>query len=104
MHHFVIKQECFPFDPKDALIRGFKAAEEVFLGKCKAPNKDAPLLDRSGSCATVILIVGDHCYSANVGDSRSILSINGGQIVMPLSIDHKPSEMAEYQRIIKAGG
>lgn len=62
------------------------------------------VVDRSGSCAIVILIVGETCYSANVGDSRAIISINGGQIVMPLSRDHKPSDIKEYQRITKAGG
>ena len=67
-------------------------------------NGNPIVVDRSGSCAIVILIVGETCYSANVGDSRSIISINGGQIVMPLSRDHKPSDIQEYQRIIKAGG
>ena len=62
------------------------------------------MIDRSGSCAIVILIVGEMCYSANVGDSRAIISINNGQIVMPLSRDHKPSDVMEYNRIIKAGG
>jgi len=51
------------------------------------------VLDKSGSCAIVILIVGDMCYAANVGDSRATISINGGQIVMPLSRDHKPSDV-----------
>ena len=31
LHHFVIKQDSFPQDPKDAIIKGFKAAEETFL-------------------------------------------------------------------------
>ena len=44
------------------------------------------------------------CYCANVGDSRSIISIDGGKIVVPLSKDHKPSEINEYNRIVKAGG
>jgi protein phosphatase 2C family protein 2/3 len=39
------------------------------------------VIERSGSCAIVILIVGDMCYCANVGDSRAVLSMNGGQIV-----------------------
>jgi len=62
------------------------------------------VVDRSGSCAIVILIVGDMCYSANVGDSRAVLSISGGQIVMPLSRDHKPSDTNEYSRIAQNGG
>ena len=67
-------------------------------------NGNPIVVDRSGSCAIVILIVGDMCYSANVGDSRAAISINGGQIVMPLSRDHKPSDTHEYARIIQNGG
>ena len=51
-----------------------------------------------------MLIVGEICYTANVGDSRAILSSNGGQQVVALSRDHKPSDVDEYSRIIKAGG
>lgn len=62
------------------------------------------MIDRSGSCAIITLIVGETCYTANVGDSRAIISINSGQIAMPVSRDHKPSDSAEYQRITAAGG
>jgi serine/threonine protein phosphatase PrpC len=52
----------------------------------------------------VVLIVGDMCYCANVGDSRAILSSDAGEITVPLSRDHKPCESNEYQRIVQAGG
>lgn len=35
--------------------------------------------DRSGSCALVLLIMGDMCYIGNVGDCRAIMSVNGGR-------------------------
>lgn len=35
------------------------------------------ILDKSGSCAIVVLIVGEMCYIGNVGDSRAILSAGG---------------------------
>lgn len=34
------------------------------------------VIDRSGSCAITVLIVGDTCYVANVGDSRAVMSSN----------------------------
>lgn len=62
------------------------------------------IVDRSGSCAIVILIVGEMCYSANVGDSRAILSLNSGANIEALSRDHKPADASEYNRIVSAGG
>lgn len=44
------------------------------------------------------------CYVANVGDSRAIISKDGGKICENLSRDHKPEDDYEYTRIIKAGG
>lgn len=67
-------------------------------------NGNPTLVERSGSCAIVALIVADMCYVANVGDSRAVLSSHIGQKVIALSEDHKPSDAKEYQRIIAAGG
>jgi len=52
----------------------------------------------------VILIVGDMCYIANVGDSRAVVSIDHGDRAVPMSIDHKPTDDQEAQRIRDAGG
>ena len=69
-------------------------------------GKDASekTIERSGSCGLVILIVGNYCYVANVGDSRAVLSCDGGAKIFPLTRDHKPSEELENKRIIEAGG
>lgn len=62
------------------------------------------LIERSGSCALAVLFVGDVCYVANVGDSRAVISLGGGQKVIALTRDHKPSTLSEFQRIKAAGG
>ena len=67
-------------------------------------NGNLTVVERSGSCAICVLIVGDMCYVANVGDSRAVLSLDGGEKVEPLSKDHKPCEEEEYKRIVAAGG
>ena len=61
-------------------------------------------VQRSGSCAIVVLIVGEVCYCANVGDSRAFMSIDGGTKIVPLSIDHKPEAEDETNRIETNGG
>ena len=62
------------------------------------------ILDRSGSCIILVLIVGDECYIANVGDSRAILSTCQGKPLFSLSRDHKPTDPNEQERIMKEGG
>ncbi len=106
LHHYVIREESFPWNPKEAIVNGFRKAEEKFIEQAQGvdENGNKTVIDKSGSCAIVILIVADTCYVANVGDSRAVLSMNAGLNVYPLSKDHKPSEQDEYQRIIKAGG
>jgi protein phosphatase 2C family protein 2/3 len=61
-------------------------------------------IDRSGSCAIICLIVGDMCYVANVGDSRAIMSVDGGEKILLLSKDHKPESDDERKRIEDNGG
>ena len=44
------------------------------------------------------------CYIANVGDSRAILSTEGGKFAFNLSRDHRPTDRKEQERVIRAGG
>lgn len=99
----MIKEPSFPWNPKEAIRTGFMKAERRFIEANYNPNTDE-VTDKSGSCAIVILIIGDVCFSANVGDSRALLSGTGGTKIYPLSRDHKPSDESERKRIVDAGG
>ena len=62
------------------------------------------MLDTSGSCAIVALLVEKRVFIVNVGDSRAILSADGGNYCINLSLDHKPNDDIEQKRILANGG
>ena len=64
------------------------------------PNYDEP--SHAGCTANVVLITPDYIYCANAGDSRAVASIK--KETVPLSIDHKPEDQIEINRIQNAGG
>jgi serine/threonine protein phosphatase PrpC len=59
-------------------------------------------MERSGSTAVVVILTPSHIVCANVGDSRAIL--RRASTVIPLSFDHKPSNLPERIRVEQAGG
>lgn len=97
----MIKEQSFPSNPKEAIRCGFANAEKKFL---ELSQNEEGVIDKSGSCAIVVLIVEDMCYVANVGDSRALMSGDGGKRIFPLSRDHKPNDDLERKRIVEAGG
>lgn len=62
------------------------------------------MLDKSGSCAIVALLVEKRVFIVNVGDSRAIMSYDGGNFAGNLSMDHKPNDDMEQKRILGNGG
>lgn len=74
LHLFVIREDCFPQNPREAIRRGMAAAEKTYLAQCM--TQEGNIIEKSGSCAVIALIVGEMCYIANVGDSRAIMSGN----------------------------
>jgi len=101
LHQMVVRNDSFPLDPVTALERGCAEAEAKFMEKAQSDHLS---VDRSGSCAIIVLIVDDMCYVANVGDSRAIMSCERGKKIVDMSRDHKPSDENEKARIIMNGG
>ncbi len=58
-------------------------------------------MEGKGCTANVCLIAGNVIICANAGDSRAVVAENGRAI--PLSLDHKPTNKRERDRIYKAG-
>lgn len=58
--------------------------------------------DKSGSTAVCVLITPKHIFFANCGDSRAVL-IRQGQVAFA-TVDHKPINPSEKERIQNAGG
>ena len=52
----------------------------------------------------MVLVIDEMCYVANLGDSRAIMSLNGGKLSQQLTKDHKPGDSRENARIYEAGG
>lgn len=104
LHDYIIKDPSFPRNPKEAIEKGFEKAEKEFINHHSLNTTKTEILDKSGSCAIVIMTVDDMCYVANVGDSRAIISKNCGSICRALTIDHKPNDCNEQKRITEAGG
>ena len=100
LHTYIIANPNFPFNANEAILSGFRQAEAQFMAAAK--NNES--FDRSGSCALVVLIIGDLCFVANLGDSRGLLSGHSGKKLYLLSKDHKPDEDVEKKRIIESGG
>ena len=91
----------FPVNVIESIRYAFKTAENQFYHKAVQNGK---LVDNSGSCALIALIINDILYAINLGDSRALYSRDGGKEYFQISRDHKPNDEKEKARIEKAGG
>ena len=99
---YFLNSKLFPFDIKAAIRDAFSRLEKDFLNL--AIGQDNYLLDKSGSCALVLIIADNMIYIANVGDSRAIMSNYNGREIVQLTEDHKPNVIKERKRIKQNGG
>ena len=73
-----------------------------FLSSGGMDEKVKRKIERSGSTCVVVLLTPTHIICANAGDSRALLRRDNRSL--PLSFDHKPSNLPEQERIGAAGG
>ena len=97
----ICDNEFYPDDVEKAIKYGFTQADKLFL---ENSTKDGKLIDNSGSCGLILLIIENKIYIANVGDSRSIISMKNGLIRKDITRDHKPNYPYEKERILANGG
>ncbi|XP_021729054.1 probable protein phosphatase 2C 76 isoform X2 [Chenopodium quinoa] len=92
----LMKHPKFIEDTKVAISETYKKTDAEFLDSEKDTFRD------DGSTASTAVLVENHLYVANVGDSRTVISKAGKAIA--LSEDHKPNRLDERKRIESAGG
>ena len=97
----ICENNYYPDNIIKAIKYGFNEADEIFL---KLIEKEGKIIDSSGSCCLILLIIERKIYIANVGDSRSIISKKNGIIRKDVTRDHKPNYPYEKERIIINGG
>ena len=102
LHKFISNDISFPENIPQAIKNGFLYAEKDFLNNYALSKDSECIIDKSGSCAIILLIVDNKIYIANCGDSRAIMSINNE--LREITIDHKPNFPNEKKRIYENGG
>lgn len=97
-HTYLVNNELFPRDVEKSIFDTFAKLENDFI-TYHALSPDNYLLDRSGSCAIVTVIVDKTAYIAHVGNSRAIMSTNFGKHSIQITQEHKPNLTSEKKRI-----
>lgn len=92
----LMKHPLFMTDTKLAISETYQQTDVEFLESERDTFRD------DGSTASTAVLLGNHLYVANVGDSRTVISKAGKAI--PFSEDHKPNRSDERKRIENAGG
>ncbi|XP_059093408.1 probable protein phosphatase 2C T23F11.1 [Tigriopus californicus] len=97
LHKIILKQpEYQKGDIETAIAKGFLECDETM--RTEESLKD----EMSGSTAITALVRDNKVFINNVGDSRCIAGVSGKALA--LSVDHKPQDEKEHQRIVNAGG
>ena len=97
----LFQRTMFPNNVIESVRETFETVENNFRQQAVQNGK---LVDKSGSCALISLIVNNMLYAINLGDSRALYSRDGGKEYYQITRDHKPNDPKERARIENAGG
>uniref|UniRef100_A0A453PVY7 protein-serine/threonine phosphatase n=1 Tax=Aegilops tauschii subsp. strangulata TaxID=200361 RepID=A0A453PVY7_AEGTS len=92
----LLKHPAFISDTKTSISESYTKTDSDFL------DAETNIHREDGSTALTAILVGNHLYVANVGDSRAVILKAGKAIA--LSDDHKPDKSDERERIENVGG
>jgi len=102
LHNYLFNSNYFPAYPIQAVKEAFIIAEQEFFKKAYDSKRNA-LIDQSGSCALIMLIINDMLYAINLGDCRALMSTDTGTNLLQITRDHKPNDPIEKIRIEQSG-
>ena len=106
LHEEILGTKLIISNPPDAIFTGFKNIEKKITSKFLHDNTNihTKMISSSGSCALLLVIIEQKIHIGNLGDSRGIISINKGNEIYSLTIDHKANEEKEKIRVLANGG
>jgi hypothetical protein len=58
LHEYIINHQSFPTDPKKAIVEGIHKVEAKFIELAKKKFIKSGQIDKSGSCAIMVMIIG----------------------------------------------
>ncbi|TMW55418.1 hypothetical protein Poli38472_013309 [Pythium oligandrum] len=93
---YLCDHEAFLSNARQAFTDCFRRIDEEFLARA------ASELMSDGSTAAVVLIRGNKLLTANVGDSRAVVSVNG--VALDVIEEQTPGRADERARIENLGG
>eukprot|EP00927_Polykrikos_kofoidii_P006218 TRINITY_DN1252_c0_g1_i1.p1 TRINITY_DN1252_c0_g1~~TRINITY_DN1252_c0_g1_i1.p1 ORF type:complete len:486 (-),score=96.18 TRINITY_DN1252_c0_g1_i1:85-1467(-) len=99
--YFLCKSEHWPDKMEAALIEAFEQAQRDVVAAALAESWD---VQASGSTAVAACWKGNKIWTANCGDSRCVVGTETNRSLLFETMDHKPDNAKEKERIENSGG
>ena len=99
--NLIINNKYFPNQIEKSLEIAIEKIEEKFFLECFFNEK---IIINSGSCVLICLIIDEFIYTANLGNSKLIISYNNCEFYKILTENHTLENENEKIRVEKNGG